>query len=81
MKAKVHVQLKRDVSDPRGFAIRGSLESLAFQGVNKVHVGKYFVLDMDDMPEEKARVMLKAMCEKLLANPVIESYDFTIEKD
>ena len=81
MIAKIYVKLKRDVSDPQGNAVKGALESLEFKGVQKVHVGKYFVIEMDDMEKSKAASQIKAMCDKLLANPVIEDYSFTLEPD
>ena len=80
MIARIYVNLKRDVSDPQGNAVKGALESLAFKGVKKAHVGKYFVIELDDMGRDQAESLVKAMCEKLLTNPVIEDYSFVIEK-
>ncbi len=80
MIARIYVKLKRDVSDPQGNAVKGALESLAFKGVGKVHVGKYFVIELEDMGRDQAESLVKAMCEKLLTNPVIEDYSFVIEK-
>jgi phosphoribosylformylglycinamidine synthase len=74
------VNLKRDVSDPQGNAVKGALESLAFKGVEKVHVGKYFVIELEDMKRDQAESLVKAMCQKLLTNPVIEDYSFVIER-
>lgn len=79
MIARIYVNLKRDVSDPQGNAVKGALESLAFKGVEKVHVGKYFVIELDDMRRDQAESLVKAMCEKLLTNPVIEDYSYVIE--
>lgn len=81
MIAKIYVKLKQDVSDPQGIAVKGALESLSFKGVRNVHVGKYFVLEMDEMDREAAGDQVSSMCEKLLANPVIEDYTFTIESN
>lgn len=79
MIAKIYVTLKKDVSDPQGFAVKGGLESLGFDNVNKVHVGKFFVLELEDSPREEAENSVREMCNKLLANPVIEDFTFTIE--
>jgi phosphoribosylformylglycinamidine synthase subunit PurS len=79
--ARIYVKLKRDVSDPQGHAVKGGLESLEFKGVKNVHVGKYFVLEMDDMEKSAAEAQVKEMCEKLLSNPVIEDYEYTLEAD
>lgn len=71
MKAKVHVMLKEGVLDPQGEAVKHALGSLGFEGVNGVRQGKVIELDLADGTEEAA---IKDMCEKLLANTVIESY-------
>lgn len=80
MIARIYINLKRDVSDPRGLTVKNALESLSFKGIKKVHVGKYFVIELDDMMKGEAEKLVKAMCDKLLANPVIEDYTFVIEK-
>ena len=79
MKAKVHVTLKQGVLDPQGKAIGHALESLGFRGVGDVRQGKYLELDLAESDPEKARRQVTAMCEKLLANTVIENY--TIDLD
>ncbi len=71
MKAKVHVMLKNGVLDPQGEAIRHALGSLGFDGVNGVRQGKVIELDLADGTDEAT---INAMCDKLLANTVIESY-------
>lgn len=77
IKARVTVTLKNGVLDPQGKAIEGALGTLGFADVGQVRQGKVFdvVLDYDD--KERAEADLKAMCEKLLANTVIE--DFAVE--
>lgn len=75
MKVRIFVTLKNGVLDPQGKAIHHALESLSFAGVNDVRAGKLIELDV---AEETSDVQLKAMCEKLLANTVIENYE--IEK-
>ena len=74
MKARVTVTLKSGVLDPQGQAITGSLKSLGFDGVSAVRQGKIFDLELGDADPADARMALAAMCEKLLANTVIENY-------
>jgi phosphoribosylformylglycinamidine synthase subunit PurS len=74
MKARVTVTLKSGVLDPQGQAITGSLKSLGFDGVASVRQGKIFDLELGDADPADARLALAAMCEKLLANTVIENY-------
>jgi phosphoribosylformylglycinamidine synthase PurS subunit len=74
MKARVTVMLKTGVLDPQGEAVRHALGSLGFQGVTGVRQGKVIELDLDHSDAAKAEADVKAMCEKLLANTVIESY-------
>ena len=75
MKVRIFVTLKNGVLDPQGKAIHHALENLEFSGVNDVRAGKLIELDVDDEVTDDA---LGNMCEKLLANTVIE--DFSIEK-
>ncbi|NWG46750.1 MAG: phosphoribosylformylglycinamidine synthase subunit PurS [Alphaproteobacteria bacterium] len=74
MKARVHVTLKPGVVDPEGAAIARSLGRLGFGGVEAVRVGKVFELALATSDTDAARAEVEAMCEKLLANPVIQSY-------
>ena len=74
MKAKVHVFLKPGVLDVQGKAVEGALHGLGWDGVANVRVGKVVEFDLKATSEDDARTELKAMCEKLLANTVIESY-------
>ncbi|MDM7931927.1 phosphoribosylformylglycinamidine synthase subunit PurS [Tabrizicola sp.] len=74
MKARVTVMLKSGVLDPQGEAVRHALGSLGFQGVNGVRQGKVIELDLTQTDPAKAEAEVQAMCEKLLANTVIESY-------
>ncbi len=71
MKARVHVMLKEGVLDPQGEAVRHALGSLGFEGVQGVRQGKVIELDLADGTTEDT---VREMCEKLLANTVIESY-------
>lgn len=79
MKAKVHVTLKPGVLDPQGKAIAHALADLGFAGVGDVRQGKYLELELDETDADKARAAVEDMCEKLLANTVIENYDIAIE--
>ena len=74
MRARVTVTLKAGVLDPQGQAIQGSLKSLGFAGVGAVRQGKVFDLVLEGTDAAKAEADLKAMCEKLLANTVIENF-------
>lgn len=78
MKARIRITLKRGVLDPQGKAIEGALTSLGFDGVENVRQGKYIELDIAGTDREKARAQIEAMCQKLLANTVIENYDIEI---
>ncbi len=74
MKARVTVMLKQGVLDPQGEAVRHALSTLGFAGVNGVRQGKLIELDLAATDKAAAETEVKAMCDKLLANTVIESY-------
>ena len=74
MKARVIVTLKNGVLDPQGQAIEGSLDGLGFAGVNAVRQGKVFDVELSTTDPVSAKTELERMCEKLLANTVIENY-------
>ncbi len=74
MKARVTVTLKTGVLDPQGKAIEGALKSLGVDGVANVRQGKVFDIELDTADQAAAEATLKAACEKLLANTVIENY-------
>jgi phosphoribosylformylglycinamidine synthase len=78
MKAKIRITLKKGVLDPQGKAIEGALGSLGFIGVENVRQGKYIELETAETDVEKARVQIRSMCEKLLANTIIENYDIEL---
>jgi phosphoribosylformylglycinamidine synthase PurS subunit len=78
VKARVTVTLKNGVLDPQGKAIEGALGALGFAGVGQVRQGKVFDLELDTADRAKAEKDLTAMCEKLLANTVIENYSVSI---
>jgi phosphoribosylformylglycinamidine synthase subunit PurS len=74
LKARVHVMLKDGVLDPQGEAVRHALASLGFEGVTGVRQGKVIELDLSGSDRAAAEAQVRAMCEKLLANTVIETY-------
>ncbi len=78
MKARVTVMLKTGVLDVQGEAVRFALGTLGFAGVNGVRQGKVIELDLAEADRAAAEVSVKAMCEKLLANTVIEGYKVEI---
>ncbi|CAN5681820.1 phosphoribosylformylglycinamidine synthase subunit PurS [soil metagenome] len=75
MRARVHVTLKRGVLDPQGEAVRHALGTLGFQGVAGVRVGKVIEIELAVPDRAAAEAELARMCERLLANTVIEDYD------
>jgi phosphoribosylformylglycinamidine synthase len=79
IKARVTVTLKNGVLDPQGKAIEGALGALGFSGVGHIRQGKVFDLELEGADKGKAEADLRAMCEKLLANTVIENYAIAID--
>jgi len=79
MKARVHITLKDGVLDPQGKAIANALANLGFDGVDGVRQGKYIELDLADGDRDTAQAVVTEMCEKLLANTIIENYAIDIE--
>ncbi len=80
MKAKVHVTLKQGVLDPQGKAVQHALAALGFGGVSGVRQGKYIELELSEKDPKKAAAEVEEMCEKLLANMVIEDYRVEIQE-
>ena len=78
MKAKVYVTLRKSVFDPQGKAVQESLSSMGFNEVQSVRIGKYIELDLGAIEKSKAEEKIKVMCEKLLANTVIEDYRYEL---
>ena len=81
MKARVHVSFKKGVLDPQGRAIGLTLVNLGFDGVVGVRQGKLIEIELTETDPEKARNSVSDMCEKLLANTVIENYEIALEDD
>ncbi len=78
MQARVTVMLKNGVLDPQGEAVRHALGTLGFEGVEGVRQGKVIDLELSETDAETARATVTEMCEKLLANTVIESYEIEL---
>ncbi|MBW8065098.1 MAG: phosphoribosylformylglycinamidine synthase subunit PurS [Nitrospira sp.] len=81
MKAKIHVTLKQGILDPQGKSIEQALATLGYTAVSNVRVGKYLELDLNETEKEKAEAQLKAMCDKLLANTIIEEYRYELDAE
>ncbi len=81
MLAKVFVTLKKSVLDPQGVAVKHALDSLGFDSVQDVRLGKYLEVRMNGADPAKAEKDLRQMCDKLFSNPVIEEYKFEILKE
>ncbi len=79
MKARVFVTLKNGVLDPQGKAIGHALNGLGFQGIGEVRQGKVIDIELSERDAAKARASLTEMCEKLLANTIIEKYDIELK--
>ena len=79
MKARVHITLKNGVLDPQGKAIEHALGNLGFGGVNDVRQGKYIELTLSETDPARARAAVEAMCQKLLANTVIENFEIDLD--
>ena len=75
MKARVHITLKNGVLDPQGKAIENALGGLGFSGISEVRQGKYIEIVLANVSPAAARASVESMCEKLLANTVIENYE------
>ena len=80
MHARVTITLKTGVLDPQGKAIEGALAALGFAGVRSVRQGKVFDIELAESDPVRAQAMLADMCDKLLANSVIEDYDIVLNK-
>ena len=78
MKVRVYVSYKDAVLDPQGKTVKNALLSLGYDSVKDVRQGKYFQIEMDDMPEADARKLLEEMADKILSNPVIEKFEVVI---
>jgi phosphoribosylformylglycinamidine synthase len=76
--ARIYVTLRPSVLDPAGTAVASGLKQLGYEGVEDVRIGKYIELNLTASDEAQAKVQLDEMCDRLLANPVIENYCFDL---
>ena len=79
MIAKIHITFKNGVLDPQGKAVHHALKDLGYNEVSEIQMGKYLELKLDGVSREEAENRITEMCEKLFANTVIESYQYTLE--
>ena len=79
-RARIFVTLREGVLDPQGQAVRSGLMSQGFSAVSDVRIGKYMEVTVEATSTDEASAMVRAMCDRLLANPVMEDYNFTMEE-
>ena len=79
-KAEIHITLKKTVVDPQGTTIKHALESMGYHHLGDVRIGKLITMTLDFDDKKKAEEKVNEMCRKLLANPIIEDYNFKIEE-
>ena len=80
IKAKIYVTLKPSILDPQGKVVTNTLHSLGYSEVNETRISKFIELNFDSDDEAKVRKDLDVICDKVLANPNIETYSFELEK-
>lgn len=78
LKARIHITLKNGVLDPQGRAIANALDHMGFDGVKDVRQGKFIELDLNHTSRDAAQQAVKEMCEKILANTVVENYQIEL---
>ena len=78
-KANIHITLRQSILDPQGKATQHALHNLGFDDVNKVRMGKFVEMWIEAKDEDAARTIADEACAKLMANPVMEDYSFTLE--
>ena len=78
--AKVYVTLKPTVNDPQGITVLGGLKNMGYETVSEVRVGKFLEIRIDETERGRAECIANEVCEKLLANPVIEQYSVELEE-
>ena len=80
LKAEIHVTLKDGVLDPQGTTLQRSLETIGFKGLGGVRMGKFIQVTLDGGDRVAAEAEIDQMCRKVLTNPVIEQYRFTVRE-
>lgn len=81
LKVRIYVTPRQDVLDPQGSAVEGALHTLGFEEVGDVRIGRYVELNLDETDRDTATERLNSMCERLIANPVVEDYRFELEAE
>lgn len=76
--AKIKVTLRKSILDPQGKTVEHSIQSLGYKNVKDTRIGKYIELKLDASSQEEANKITEEVCNKLLANPVMEDYDYEI---
>jgi len=80
LKAEIYISLKNTVADPQGLTIKHALESLGYQNLKEVRIGKMISVQINSDDKKDAEKQIDEMCKKLLANPIIEDYKFKISE-
>ena len=80
LEAEIYITLKKTVSDPQGLTIKHALESLGYKNLEGVRVGKLITIKLSSKDKKEAKQKLDGMCQKLLANPIIEDYHLKISE-
>ena len=78
--ARIYITLKPTVNDPQGVTVLSSLHRLGFDSAEDVRIGKYLLVNINELDRDKAETSATEMCQKLLANPVIEEFRFDLEE-
>ncbi|MCM8786546.1 MAG: phosphoribosylformylglycinamidine synthase subunit PurS [Candidatus Omnitrophica bacterium] len=79
VEAEIYITLKKDLADPQGITIKRALEALGYKNVEKVGMGKLIIINLNCDDKIEAEKQIRQMCERLLANPIIEDYSFKIK--
>lgn len=79
--SKINIKIRDTILDPQGKAVEHSLKSLGFNSIIDTRIGKYVELKIDALSEDDAKKITEETCKKLLANPVMEDYEFIVSKD
>ena len=80
LRAQIYITLKRTVADPQGLTLKHALESLGYKDLADVRIGKLVVIKLNFKDKKRAEREIDEMCKKLLANPIIEDYSFSIKE-
>jgi phosphoribosylformylglycinamidine synthase PurS subunit len=79
VKAKVYVSYKDGVLDPQGLAVKNAISSMGYEGIEEIRQGKYFEINLKDLTRSDAEKLIKEISEKILTNPIIEKFEYTLE--